>query len=197
MAGRPPRQKAKNYARQQLWSQCEHLKVLKYVNVSYSILVLTGIAPLTNDVMLQKIVSELSIVCDGNPLMLALVASAVVKAALDDEGLYVTDIKPWENVRDNFSAKLADVGDTYDYKGPMMAYAMSVERLDDLAASVLPTLCLFPPAKKLPLRMVLAIWEQARGIEKVTVKEDFAMAISQLKRAAIIDKTSSGETTPT
>ena len=144
--------------------------------------------------MLQTIVSELSIVCDGNPLMMTLVASAVVKVALEDNKLSVTDLKPWGDVRDDLSGKLADVGDTYDYKSPLMAYAMAVERLDDSATSVLQTLCLFPPAKQFPVRMVLAIWEQARGAEKVTDKNDFDMSITQLKRAAIIDKIGFGKT---
>ena len=156
---------------------------------------LTNNAPLAHDVM-QKIVSELSMVCDGNPLMMAIVASAVVKVASEDDELSVTDIKPWQDVRDDLSAKLADVGDTYDYKSSLMAYAASVERLDGLATSILPTLCLFPPSKKFPVRMVLAIWEQTRGIEKVMAKEDFDMAIAKLKQAAIISMTGSGETTP-
>ena len=170
--------------------------VVKYVCVSQSILMSTNVAPLTHDAMLQKVVSELSTVCDGNPLMMALVASAVVKVTLEDEELSVTDMKPWQDVCDDLSAKLVDVGDTHDYKGPLMAYAMSVERLDDLATSVLLSLSLFPPAKKLPLRMVLAIWEKSGGVE-VMAKKDFDMAISNLKQAAIIDKTGSGEITPT
>ena len=173
------------------------LNILKYVNISRSIHILVGIAPFTHDVMLQKIVSELCMVCDGNPLMMALVASAVVKVASEDDGLSVTDTKPWEAVRDNFSGKLADVGDTYDYKDPLMAYAMSVESLDDLATSVLQSLCLFPPAEKIPFRVLLAMWEIARGVENVTAKKDFDMAIAKLHRAAIIDKTGSGETTLT
>ena len=148
-------------------------------------------------VMLQKILLHLSMICDGNPLMMALVASAVVKVASEDDTLAVTDIKPWQDVRDDLAAKLADVGDTYNYKNPMMAYAMSVERLDDLATSVLPTLCLFPPAKKFPLRKLLAVWKKGRGAQNMTAKKDFDMAITKLKRAAIIDKTGSGETTPT
>ena len=171
--------------------------IVRYVNISQSIHMLAGIAPFTHDVMLQKIVSELCMVCDGNPLMMALVASAVVKVASEDNELSVTDIKPWEDVRDDFSGKLADVGDTYDYKRPLMAYAMSVESLDGFPTSVLQSLCLFPPAKKIPLRMLLAMWEKARGIEKVFGKKVFDMAIAKMNRAAIIDKTGSGETTPT
>ena len=173
------------------------VEVVKYVNISQAIFMLAGIAPFTHDVMLQKIVSELCMVCDGNPLLMALVASAVVKVASEDNGLSVTDIKPWEDVRDDFSGELADVGDTYDYKDPLMAYALSVESLDDLPTSVLQSLCLFPPAKKIPLRMLLAMWKTARGIEKLTAKKDFDMAIAKMNRAAIIDKTGSGEITPT
>ena len=66
------------------------VQVVKYVNVSQSIPVLTESAPLIYAVMLQKIILQLSMICDGNPLMMALVASAVVKVASDDDTL-VTD----------------------------------------------------------------------------------------------------------
>ena len=140
--------------------------------------------------MLQKVVEQLAKVCDGNPLMMALVGRAVSTAVDDCDDLSVADIKPWQDVRDDLSRRLCDAGNLADFKSPFMAYEMSVERLDDAAKTVLSTLCLFPPAQNVPSRFVQSIWEALH--EETSKQGTLEDLLLRLKQTAIVDKRSDG-----
>lgn len=141
--------------------------------------------------MLQSAVSELAKVCDGSLLMMALVAATVALSA-SNHSLSIADVGPWQLVRSELSTRRAEVEDASDCKGPLTAYAMSVQRLGEPEKSVLSILCLFPPAHKLPAEMVRAIWERSQLPEAA---RRFEGLLRQLKRAAIVNLTGSGGST--
>lgn len=133
---------------------------------------------------MQAVITTAAEACDGNPLMMTLVAGAVRLAGTDWNEKADT-VGTWETVlRDLRGCLSPEVVD--GYPAPLRAYAMSVRRLDDGPGSILSTLCMFPPARRTPVEMVRTVWEQAvKGSSAEGV--GFDAALLTLKRAAIVD----------
>lgn len=88
---------------------------------------------------------------------MTLAAGAVTLAASDFKEK-ATAVAAWEDVLRDLRGRLLKV-QFNNREAPLEAYAMSVARLSAGPKSVLSTLCLFPSARRAPVTMVHAIWQ--------------------------------------